>query len=864
MGKRKRQDDGFGWKTEYYGSATKPHKPRKPKERSGDGDSYAKSLQHTESSKDRSHDAHSRVEAIKGVGSSKDAFRAEWTNASERRKRELVHVETPADTQKSTGSSKDASRVESTSAPDRRKSELVQGETPAEPQTGSSKRKKKHKKKKSHHDPKEASVSAATALPTSADADQATSTIGDGLDDSLVPTGTSKYQRRRWRRKLIKQGLMPKDQRPNSENAGQLPSHLRPPSQEQEPLAWADKPIGRKAMARSLATTPLMQQPPKSLTEAQAKLLAEAQEPVRLLEESIGREAMLKWAASSSLMPPPPSKAYMQEQGAIARAGRPMAQKAMTRGPASTSLMQLPPKRWEESAAARAVIVKRSTPWRRSAAESSELVIRDSSVISQTDAKSIVPEPAFDVPEIRTTSPEARRPSQRQQRSNLRESVGSNSLLNLAPPARAKRSSFSSKASSVPTYSVDGDVAERFRRFSAAAHGRSVDESSDDSSETSESQSDDEFPPAKQSSGTIRVDDERRTTDAQETSVAPHADQTSATGQDDGLTSFSELMSRSEKRWQADVGVKRNIFGSEAGGERSSTPLPTGPLTDVRQGSVVSESQISVPLKTIDDESFDAHQAIEDVLQGEMKMTRELPAGKRESIPSTDLERKDEILTQDFSDRRVTRSASKAKPAILVKRIDSAIPDTGNDVLVVRSMRLPEEGDDDVQGGQGDSGMTLGEDEETTFTTNDIMETPNLALAPTRRGSSSPLSELSQSPSPPQKRSLDSPTFVSPRVEQSTGDHGENEDDEDTIAVAVVEQAPEPRRKRKMTGRTSKHFSTPKTKRKKSTAETATEKKPASTPPPDQPTVQEDMPGHKAKANLVHERSAERDENSSW
>lgn len=579
-------------------------------------------------------------------------------------------------------------------------------------------RRKKHKKRKSHHEHEEANASV-TQAPHRTDPDQEVAPAAQLLDksllpDSQLPSGLSRHQRRRWRRKLIRQDLIPKARYPEMATPMQQMQSV-PPNQPGEETSWSDKPIGRKALARQLATTSLMKPPIR-----------------RWHDEASRSEA------------------------------------------ASTSQIEY------------------STPWQRSAVENRRVVLPGSSVASGTDTKSVVPTKAVAsaVPEIRTSTRQDRRLSR------SRESLLSALPFSLKAAAKAKRPSLSSKANSVPTFSADGDIAGRFKRFSAAAHGKAMGDSSEESGGT-----------------TTESDVGEAASDFQKTSPARddmyrgnvHAASRVSTSSEHGdLTTFSELMSRAIKPGTTELGIHRNVFGSGVGRERSSIPLQ-----DESQEIVQRATKDIVPLAMIDDETFDADQAIDEILRDEMKLTRELPPGKK--VSNVDVGCDDGVLTQDSSDRRITRSASKNKPAILVKRTDSAIPEPGNEVFIVQSMQLPEDG----ELLQWNGGRFDGADDH--FSDDDLDR--NRIMATGHHSSSSPLSELNQSPSPPQKRS--EPTAT---ADEDVGlQENFDSEEEDTIVVAVAEQAVEPKKKRKMTGRTSKHFSTPKAKEKRTNAHAATE-----------------------------------------
>lgn len=574
---------------------------------------------------------------------------------------------------------------------------------------------KKHQKKSSgRHE--HAGTSAPNAVPAAESAGDAPAT-NDHLDDYLIPVGASRYQRKRWLRKLVRKGLMPKEARADSSTKGQNPQHESTPKQSATP--WTDKPIGRKALARQLATTSLMLPPSK------------------------------KWDRATP------------RRGSAPTAKRP-----------------------------------NLTPWQRSAHETESLVLPGASVVSESDARSLDPgaTQTSGIPVIQTTYPEITRSLWRPS-TTLRKNLGSALLSGLTPQGSTKRHSFSSKANSVPTHSISGDPAENFRRFSAAAHGRAVDASSDESSETSEGEADEEARVAKADTANPGASREEHASVSKATEIP--ALSTASNG-----ATLSDPISTSKSADSVEVHAGYTS-GSEVGVGRTHSAQPA---SSERQEPALAERQTSVPFVAIDDDSFDAHQAIDDVFRNEMELTRELSAGKTKLY--TDLEREDLILTPDSSDRRVMLSALSTKQEMSMKRIDSAVPYPGSQVFVVQSLAVP-----DVESAHETEilGSVTGLDEDGAEG-DAVPRGTNKEEPVPHRSSSSALSDLGKTPSPPPETQIETDLRADGQHE---GPFNDGTDDEDTIAVAIVEHAPESKKKRKMTGRTSKHFSTPQTKRSK-------------------------------------------------
>ena len=695
---------------------------------------------------------------IQVAGSSKEAFRAEWMNASEERKAEMVRP----------GDSNEAA---------------MEG-----------KKRKKHRKKKPQHDStaeKTASRPDAVRANGTTEEIRASTVPIDDEEDSLFPSGLSKHQRRRWRRKLIREGVVPKDQRAGS----MVTTEQRSRSfEKEEATAWIDKPIGRAALARRLAATA-------------ASNDGNAESP-RVRNSHVGTE-------------------------------KPAREKTLARRLATTTLMPPPSKRWRGRSSQPGAVPgssRSSNPWQRSAFGSEDVILRDSSVVTDTDPNAEIDEPTADtiIPPIRRASLENSRRPQSTSSTSLRDGLRIALPSGNTPRVAAKRASFGIKANSVPTYSIRGDAAERFKRFSAAAHGKDVGESSDDSSETSSSESTEEDIPTTNHAAGEGVNA------ASSHDFPPQLD--GAAGSQDyfvqpqnaslASAAFSDFMRNSHTSWRTQRSRHRNMFGSELGARRSSSRIANDRAQEENQ-----EAADELPFANLDDESFDANQAIDEVFNAEMKLTRELPAGKRRRI--TDLELEDGILTLESSDCRVTRSASKMKPAVAMKRVDSAIPDPASNTVIVQSMRLPEGGGfeaaSDGLRALADS-HALGEDHAPAV--DDAAGAQTHAGAEDDREGRGESSDLNRDQAALVDESLDAGPRAGSQEDQIAG---QADQEGDTIAVATAEQTPEPKKKRKMTGRTSKHFSTPKSSRNKATVKIGKDISPV---PPKTP---EEQPSKKRK-----------------
>lgn len=655
-----------------------------------------------------------------------------------------------------------ASRDEIVKATRGRTSEQQQVEPQTEAQN-EPREPKKHRKKKSHRHSEEAAL-ATTGVPQtsiSVAKDHINRTVEDGLDESLLPTGQSRHQRRRWRRKLIKHDLMPKDQREGSRNAVHQEPHRKLSAREYESTAWLEKPVGQKALARQFATTALMR---------------------------------------------PPSRQWDDHMVGLPAEGEP----------------------------------ETSTPWQRSATEDENVVLPGSSVADEADVKSVKSHPTlttFRIPNIRTTSAENGRPYHVAQSTKMSDSIRLG--LPAAQILSMKRHSFGNKAASVPTYSADGDLADRFRRFSAAAHGKSAtaaESSSDESSESSSASDGDrvEGTPAEPPPGFKGL--------------------VQSCGNDKGESDNDETGPLTQLDDQAESWIAQRKANGCAQGSgfdgafiKSNVPIIASHCRSSSQASA-RDLQSNLPFASLDDPAFDAEQAIDEVFSYEMKMTREMPAGKRGS--SIHMGHEDAFLTQESSHCRMTRSASKKKPTLLARHSRDLFAHPINTNIIVQTMRLPDDPNFAENNISGSTGLLLDTNHEPGPMENEKKSGEIARSATSEQDASSGLSELEQSPSPPLTTGPVHSAPASNQAEQVRND-GDANNENDTIVVAAVEDLGGPKKKRKMTGRTSKHFSTPRTKRENSKADLTAPKECNPTGPAEQVSGPGDRTGGKRKRPCV-------------
>ena len=397
-----------------------------------------------------------------------------------------------------------------------------------------------------------------------------------------------------------------------------------------------------------------------------------------------------------------------------------------------------------------------------------------------------------------------------------------------ATTATVRRTSFGNRATSVPSFSNSSDPVESFRRFSAWLHkGGSDSEDSESEDEESENEmSGETIPTDRAHELMLRVapapqvangsGDNGSGTAQPSNGVRPmSSDEVDA----DQLPRFSDstapLTPGNGSTWPANVGIKRNItfLGQEPGG----TPYGSGVGLDSEPNRSLSLAGTNMPSDPFEirDDSQELLRTVDEISNTVFGSTRALPASKtRRSLDSGNEARENGVLTSASSDRRMTRSMATPKHGAGGKeglRLLSIGPTT----VYSPNIALVEQQDESIQ--------NEGEASPDSMSSNiDVIK-----LVPSRETSrattpTSSLSELSRSPSPPPEAALLASILqeLNEPNKQSQSPDVDREPDADDIVVL-------PRKKRKMTGTTSKHF-TPKkaTRQRKSTArnvETANE-----------------------------------------
>ena len=390
----------------------------------------------------------------------------------------------------------------------------------------------------------------------------------------------------------------------------------------------------------------------------------------------------------------------------------------------------------------------------------------------------------------------------------------------LVPPSRLsasttisfRRPSFVNKANNVPSYSDNADAVDSFKRFSAFLQGErsdSSDDESEESSEESKSESSHGEDPSVKQAATMKIeaDDEVEGTQEPATSLLPtaetaveleqHADSDSehqASEDEDCLPKFSKdvLVSASGSpfSWPANVGIKRqlSLLVQESGVTQSGPGSETG-----AHKTGASDLQQPDPFAITDEDSENAIRTVDEITNNMLGTTRPLPPSKPPR-DSHDEDHEELFITVDSSYRRLK-----------IRGVDDDLFDAmtaaRSDVVVCNSVQLPDIYPSAISGrsdfaidDMGKSYGMLSEDKIIAMNTDADRETAQTE-------SSSSLSELSRSPSPPDELAV-----VKSGLHESADETlSEHEEGDATVHVPNIDSTP--KKKRKMTGRTSKHFS---------------------------------------------------------
>ncbi len=298
-------------------------------------------------------------------------------------------------------------------------------------------------------------------------------------------------------------------------------------------------------------------------------------------------------------------------------------------------------------------------------------------------------------------------------------------------------------------------------------------------------------------------DDDAASTRLEVRAQPPNIDDSPDTDQeienDAGLPTISSsrhlrITSNTNAAWPANVGIKRqsSFLGLEAGGTQSATGLDPPAANDAVPASDpfdVSEADAKAALLALDE-----------VSEGMLTVTRPIPQKFGMSLDSDDVEGAKGLINMDYSDRR-------GNPDLVAKfgcpkgaRMEHLLWPTS---VVCNMAQIPED--------QGDT-PTLenlypqSAASRSSMSSNIIVATRHSAAM--RSKSSSSLSELSRTPSPPSpmKHSQEPPVVA--EGERTVAEHL-------TSLNIATTPSPSPAKKRKMTGTTSKHFTPQKRTRRK-------------------------------------------------
>lgn len=392
--------------------------------------------------------------------------------------------------------------------------------------------------------------------------------------------------------------------------------------------------------------------------------------------------------------------------------------------------------------------------------------------------------------------------------------TGSPNLVSSHPATAVHRTSFGSRATSIPSFSTHQDPVEAFKRFSAFLHkhqSASEDEDSDDDNEDEDIEASVNIRSSPKQDGAeelmihVAAAGDSTLPDNEQINVAiPTFELERPRSSDDleidQLPRFSDAVSQPTSAngspWPANVGIKRQLsfLGRELGGNLSGSGA--APNSEPTVMSSPNASQQFDPFETNDD-TQELLRTVDEISNTIFGFTRPLPASKNQL--SRDPDHGDEengVLTSASSDRRLTRSMTTPKGSqARAAREDAADSVSGiasevSEVARVSNELLPYV----RQGGSEEGSDSVG--------SNIVVAIPGfVGSASDVSKPSSGLSELSRSPSPP----LETAPPISITYEESESDAYFQPDDAEPV-IDDTKSDIVPRKKRKMTGRTSKHF----------------------------------------------------------
>ena len=391
-----------------------------------------------------------------------------------------------------------------------------------------------------------------------------------------------------------------------------------------------------------------------------------------------------------------------------------------------------------------------------------------------------------------------------------------------------RRTSFTQKPNSIPSVTVDKDPEAAFKRFSAFLRkGKNEEDSS-----SSESESDDDDI-AKRSTNaqetTIRGSDHPNFDDEGQISAQPIVSvRGPAFTETDLHDSEEETMSAklrlpilsspnpaastsiNAEAQQANIGIKR---------QTSSLDPPIGGLPSGDGSDMVDGPNTRVPhdpWHVSEAESRETQQIMDEISESLLLDTRPLPAGKFETgLDAVEVTGADGLTTWDSRDIRLNDSPATTRRLRSSSRVEAKTSADTGPLVCNTTQPAPGIG----------TGMVMGNEHgppsrsATSMSSNIVVATPNIANAAST--SSSSLSELTRTPS--------APSDVVPQGLEITGFHKEADDAQQIPTSDTVLPGPSPAKKRKMTGRTSKHFTPAKQPKRKRIATAVVIERPSST-----------------------------------
>lgn len=378
----------------------------------------------------------------------------------------------------------------------------------------------------------------------------------------------------------------------------------------------------------------------------------------------------------------------------------------------------------------------------------------------------------------------------------------------ILPKTSFRRTSFGQKVNSIPVVTSSEDPAIAFKRFSTFVNkGDSDDESEDDESNESGSESGDGDRPTQVRNGTNAA----KSTSTNKTMIqgsqrsrAQSVDSVSRFGPRDAVLAASQASNAGSQR--ANVGIKRqnSFLGPTAGGTQSgSGSAPPAAITTTPSST---RSNIVDPFNVSEADSMNALQYMEDLTENMLTTTRALPASKSN--------RGLDLRSDDGTDGLTNADSSHTR--LKDKHVNLARFRSFNDYDAQRDYQPVSIVCNAVQVPSNEFPEGTVELKDAQQTTSETSGSSNIVVAFRQRNDMSPasstsLSERSETPTPPAEDIRSDGHAADERI-NTPEIPTEVRQNETNASLSAA-------KKRKMTGRTSKHFTPLKqTKRRKSKA----------------------------------------------